>query len=161
MTTVSNQSSNKWDSRFIDLAVYISQWSKDPSTKVGAVIVDSERRVVSLGYNGFPRGVSDREDKYNNRQLKHQIAIHAEKNAILNSHYRPVGCTIYITHPPCAQCAGSIIQSGIVRVVCPVHSSLSNTNVATNGFIDRWHESIQEALSQFTEVGISFNMVNV
>lgn len=150
---------NKWDTRFIDLASHISSWSKDPSTKVGAVIVDSERRVISLGYNGFPRGVDDSIDKYLNRELKHQKVIHAEKNAILNSHTRPTGCTIYITHPPCAQCAGSIIQSGVIRVVCPASGPANTSTNYNDSFHTRWNSSIQEALSQFNEVGILFEVV--
>lgn len=117
------------------LAIHVAGWSKDPSTKVGAVIVDSERRVVSLGYNGLPRGVHDCDTILNNKELKLQIVKHAEENAILNSLLRPAYCTIYVTHHPCASCAGSIIQSGISRVVYP-------TVPLDNTFSQRWQESI-------------------
>ena len=137
----------KWHTRFIGLAVHVAQWSKDPSTKVGAVIVDSERRVVSLGYNGLPRGVCDHDHILNNKELKLQVVKHAEENAILNSLLRPAGCTIYVTHHPCASCAGSIIQSGITRVVFP-SVPLDNT------FSKRWEESIRLAQTMFKEAGV-------
>lgn len=137
----------KWHYRFIALAEHVAEWSKDPSTKVGAVIVDNERRVVSLGYNGLPRGVCDHDHILNNKELKLQVVKHAEENAILNSLLRPSGCTIYVTHHPCASCAGSIIQSGISRVVflsVPVDNTFSR----------RWEESIKLAQTMFEEAGI-------
>ncbi|NCA14162.1 MAG: hypothetical protein EBS89_08535, partial [Proteobacteria bacterium] len=72
-----------WDRWFLGLAHYVSTASKDPSTKVGAVIVDAERRVVSVGYNGLPRGVEDSEERLHNREVKYKMIIHAERNAIL------------------------------------------------------------------------------
>ena len=137
----------KWHARFIGLATHIAEWSKDPSTRVGAVIVDSERRVVSLGYNGLPRGVTDHAHILNNKELKLQVVKHAEENAILNSLLRPAGCTIYVTHHPCASCAGSIIQSGISRVVFP---SLPGDNT----FSQRWQESISLAQTILEEAGV-------
>jgi dCMP deaminase len=137
----------KWHSRFITLATHIADWSKDPSTKVGAVIVDDERRVVSLGYNGLPRGMVDHDYILNNKELKLQVVKHAEENAILNSLLRPAGCTIYVTHHPCSSCAGSIVQSGIRRVVFPT-INLDST------FPDRWRQSISLAQTIFEEAGI-------
>lgn len=107
----------KWDERFLQLAGSISSWSKDPSTKVGAVIVDPDNRVVSSGYNGLPRGVEDRLDRLNERDVKLRLTLHAEHNAILFACRDLTGCTIYITAPPCAHCAAQIIQTGITRVV--------------------------------------------
>lgn len=147
MTTIDIPYYDKWHIRFIDLATHIAQWSKDPSTKVGAVIVDNERRVVSLGYNGLPRGVIDHDYILNNKELKLQVVKHAEENAILNSLLRPSGCTIYVTHHPCASCAGSIVQSGITRVVFP-SISLDNT------FPERWKNSILLAQTIFKEAEI-------
>jgi len=137
----------KWHVRFINLATHIAQWSKDPSTKVGAVIVDSQRRVVSLGYNGLPRGVHDDYHILNNKELKLQVVKHAEENAILNSLLRPAGCTIYVTHHPCASCAGSIIQSGITRVVF-LSVPVDNT------FNQRWRQSIELAQTMFEQAGV-------
>lgn len=107
----------KWDLRFLELADHIAQWSKDPRTKVGAVIVDEKKRVVSVGYNGFPRGVDDTPDRYEDRPTKHLYVAHAERNALDNAPLMVDGCTIYVPLVPCNECAKSIIQKGITRVV--------------------------------------------
>lgn len=107
----------KWDERFIRLAQHIAGWSKDPSTKVGAVIVDEHRRIVGTGYNGFARGVDDSEERYEDRALKHELVVHAEINAVLNAVKQVRGCTLYSTFFPCPRCAATIIQAGILRVV--------------------------------------------
>ncbi len=106
-----------WDQRFLDLADHIAQWSKDPRTKVGAVIVDEKKRVVSVGYNGFPRGVCDDDDRYEDRPTKHLFVAHAERNALDNAPLMVEGCTLYVPLVPCNECAKSIIQKGITRVV--------------------------------------------
>jgi dCMP deaminase len=107
----------KWDGRFLQMAELVSSWSKDPSTKVGAVIVDENQRVVSLGFNGFPRAVAD-DSRLEDRALKNMITIHAEKNAILFARRDLTDCTIYVHRSlPCAQCASFIMQSGITTVV--------------------------------------------
>ena len=106
-----------WDRRFLDLAEHIAQWSKDPRTKVGAVIVDEKKRVVSVGYNGFPRGVDDIPDRYEDRETKHLFVAHAERNALDNAPLMVDGCTLYVPLLPCNECAKSIIQKGITRVV--------------------------------------------
>lgn len=108
---------NKWDSRFIGLAQFVSTWSKDPSTQVGAVIVDYDNRVVSLGYNGFPKHVLDSKERLNNREEKYRFVVHAEENAILNSSDDVFGCSIYVTHFPCSHCMAVLAQAGIKRVV--------------------------------------------
>lgn len=105
----------KWDRRFLRLAEEISTWSKDPGTRVGAVIVRPDRTIASLGYNGFPRGAND---TYQSREHKLLRTVHAELNAILSAREPLHGCTIYITPLcPCSTCAGAIVQSGIARVV--------------------------------------------
>lgn len=71
-----------WDDRFLELATVISSWSKDPSTQVGAVIVDDDNRVISIGYNGFPKGIKD-DHRLSNRDLKYEMVVHAEANALL------------------------------------------------------------------------------
>lgn len=117
MTTLERRT--RWDLRFLALAEFISKWSKDPSTKVGAVIVDPLDRVVSLGFNGLPRHVSDfLPDRLQNRSTKYEMVIHGDVNAILFAQRSLVGCTMY-THPcaPCSRCASIIAQSGITRVV--------------------------------------------
>ena len=106
-----------WDRRFLELASVVGSWSKDPSTKVGAVIVNENKQIVSMGYNGFPRGVRD-DYRLENRETKYNLIVHAEANAIIHAKESLEGCTIY-TDPfmPCSKCAGLIIQSGIKRVV--------------------------------------------
>ena len=108
---------SSWDKRFLDLAELVSSWSKDPSTKVGAVIVDDKNIIVSVGFNGFPKGIED-DDRLYNRDSKYQIIIHAENNALMFAKRPLDNCTLY-TYPfmPCPRCAGMIIQSGIKRVV--------------------------------------------
>lgn len=105
-----------WDQRMIDLAEHVAQWSKDPVTKVGAVITDHCNRVVSVGYNGFPRWVKDDAERYVDQETKYGFVVHAELNAILNANQNLSGNTIYTTLFPCRECAKAIIQSGIVRV---------------------------------------------
>jgi len=109
-----------WDNRFLDLAFHVAQWSKDPSTKVGAVIVRPDKRIVSLGYNGFPRGVCDHEERYAERAVKYKFVSHAERNALDNVAEDVTGCTLYSTLQPCAECTKSIIQKGIKKIVTNV-----------------------------------------
>jgi dCMP deaminase len=106
-----------WDERFMMLADHVSSWSKDLSTQVGAVIVGSRKRVVSLGYSGFPRGVRDYVDKRHERPAKYLWTEHAERNAIYNAAESLVGCTLYVPWYPCMDCARAIVQSGIVELV--------------------------------------------
>ena len=107
----------KWDKRFYELAQHVADWSKDPRTKVGAVIVNDHKQVVSLGFNGFPRGIFDREDRYDDRTTKYLFVAHAERNALDNAFVDTRGCTLYTTLYPCNECAKGIIQKGVKRVV--------------------------------------------
>ena len=95
--------------------------SKDPNTQVGACIVDSENKVVSIGYNGMPRGCDDRKFPWERQgsflETKYAFVVHAELNAILNSPRPVAGCTIYVSLFPCNECAKAIIQSGIRKIV--------------------------------------------
>jgi len=109
----------KWSARFMNLATLVSEWSKDPSTKVGAAIVDSSRRIVSIGFNGFPRRVSDDPLRYENKSVKYAMIVHAEANAIVSARTAVHGCAMYATKSPCTECVKLIIQSGIDTVVSP------------------------------------------
>lgn len=110
-----------WDDRFLQLARHIGGWSKDPRRKVGAVIVDAKRRLVSAGYNGLPRGVADDPVILEDRETKLRTVIHAEQNALMFAGRDPAGCAVYIwPYPPCAACSSLLIQAGIVRVVSPL-----------------------------------------
>lgn len=137
----------KWDERYIKLAEYIADWSKDPSTKVGAVIVDDKGRIVSLGFNGFPQKISD-NDRLNDRDKKYNVIVHAEANAILFANKDLSGCTIY-TYPfqPCSSCSGLIIQSGIKRVV----------TVKTDN--DRWQKDFCTAEQILIEAEVAIDYV--
>ena len=111
---------NIWDVRFLKLAQHIASWSKDPSTKVGCVIVGPDREIVSTGYNGFPRGVSDDSSRYDDRNTKLHLICHAEENAV--AHAARIGVslrntTAYVTWPPCPRCARSLVQAGVTKVV--------------------------------------------
>jgi len=110
-----------WDEYFMGIAVLSAMRSKDPSTQVGACIVDSDRRILSMGYNGMPRCCSDDNfpwERAEGLDSKYLYVCHAELNAILNCHRGSVkGCTVYTTLFPCNECAKAIIQSGISEVV--------------------------------------------
>lgn len=114
--------SQKWDRRFLALARHISEWSKDPSTQVGCVVVGPDREIRSTGFNGLPRGIEDTLERLGNRDLKYPLICHAEENAIM--HAARIGlalkdCTAYVTWPPCTRCARSLIQAGVKEVVFP------------------------------------------
>ena len=109
-----------WDDRFFRLAMHVSEWSKDPSTKVGCVIVGPSNEVRSIGFNGFPRGVNDADKSRYERPAKYQWTEHAERNAIYNA--ARVGiplehCRMYLPWFPCGDCARAIVQSGIEELV--------------------------------------------
>lgn len=133
----------KWDERFSELAALVATWSKDPSTKVGAVIVDQKNRIVSIGFNGYPHGIINCDDERDERLRK---TIHAEENALLFAGRDVEGFTIYVTHPPCARCAAKIIQMGITRVVS---SSPNHT------FLERWAADVVGAAKMFDEAGVT------
>lgn len=116
-----NQVSQKWDERFLEVARVISSWSKDPSTKVGAIAVNVERKIIAQGYNGFPAGCNDSESFYNNREAKYARIIHAETNVICNACNSRVGlhcATIYIYGMyPCPECIKYLSQVEVARIV--------------------------------------------
>ena len=113
--------SSKWDIRYLQLAENIASWSKDPSTQIGAIAVGTKGQVLAQGYNGFPRGVEDRVEYYEDRETKYKYVVHAEMNVIYNATYNGVsldGATLYVTGlPVCSDCAKGVIQVGIKRVV--------------------------------------------
>ena len=135
-----------WDKRFLELARHVAQWSKDPSTKVGCVIVDNKRRVIGMGYNGFPRGVEDWKSRYNDRSVKYLMVQHAEANAILNAVSSTEGATAYVTHHPCSSCMGLLIQAGIETVV---------TVEPSRGLAERFGDSFAAAITMAEEAGVT------
>lgn len=108
-----------WDKRFYELALHVASWSKDPKTQVGAVVVNEHKQVIGLGFNGFPRGVFDADERYQGRQTKYMFVAHAERNALDNAFTDTRNCTLYTTLYPCNECAKGIIQKGIRKVVSP------------------------------------------
>ena len=111
---------NKWNYRYIDLARHISTWSKDPSSKIGAVVIGDYGQVLSTGYNGFPRNIEDSEERLNNRETKLGLVVHAEMNCIYNASLTGTslkGASLYCYGLPiCSDCAKGIIQAGISEV---------------------------------------------
>jgi|SRR5882672_4166649 len=141
-----------WDARLLALARLVSTWSKDPSTKVGAAIVTPENVVVSVGYNGFAQSMPDAEEHYNDRAAKYSRIVHAETNAIVLARADVRGNTLYATFPPCDRCAVTIIQAGIVRVVCPIPPK----TIEANGALDRWKAFQKDARQYFGESMVEF-----
>lgn len=145
--------SEKWDRRFLELARHISQWSKDPSTKVGAVITQG-KYVVGLGYNGFPVGVEDSRERLDHREAKYALVVHAEANAILMAAEKARGGTLYVypsflLPPVCNECAKLVIQAGIIDIV----GYLPNPN---DPRIERWRNQLNTAQFMCQEAGIKW-----
>lgn len=137
-----------WHKRFLKESMNIAQWSKDPSTKCGAIIVDDKRRIISTGYNGFPRGIEDTEERLNDRDTKYGLIIHAEMNAILFCKSPFEGSTLFVAPmPPCIRCAVIIVQAGISHIV---------TAKIPDYLKDRWGESAANSKAIFEEAGISY-----
>ncbi|MEE8608974.1 MAG: deaminase [Nitrospiraceae bacterium] len=141
---------DKWDQRMMDVAYVVGSWSKDPCTKVGAVLVSSDRRQVSWGFNGLPRGIEDSPERLNDKELKNALTVHAEMNALLNSPVDVAGWTLYCTKFPCISkgCAQGIIQRRIVRVVCPTISEDSD-----------WAPDQKTAFRLLQEAGIYLDLI--
>lgn len=106
-----------FDEWALDLAFAVAKRSRDPSTKVGAVIIRDDKTICSMGYNGFPRTMEDKEEWWTDRPEKYARVIHGEMNALLNSKESVKGMTLYCTHPCCEHCSKHLIAAGIARVV--------------------------------------------
>ncbi|MFV0424346.1 MAG: deoxycytidylate deaminase [Bacilli bacterium] len=150
-----------WDNYFMGVAILSGLRSKDPNTKVGACIVNDKKRIVGIGYNGFPRGCEDDqfpwEPSDNYSESKYAYVVHAELNAILNSSQKLDGCTIYVSHFPCNECAKAIIQSGITEVVYEFdkHEKLESTIASKKMFIA---SGIRLRVFNFTEISLKSNI---
>jgi len=144
---------DKWDQRFMDLANFVAAWSKDPSTQVGAVIANPHtKRVVSMGYNGFPSGVGDHDHRLKNREKKYEMIVHAETNALLFAGPAAENCTLYVTPlPPCARCGVVIIQAGIQRVVAPIPNKSKK----------HWNTQSEISEQMFAEAGVELEYVKI
>jgi dCMP deaminase len=154
---------NKWDTHFLDLALQHAKLSKDPSTRVGAIIVGPERELISAGFNGFPRGIQDTPERLNDRQLKLQLVVHAEMNAALAAAklgLRIKDCTMYIVAqdvatreiwggPPCTRCAVALIQCGLHAVVSYPLRSVPL----------RWREDLELSRNILEEAKVTFREI--
>jgi dCMP deaminase len=108
-----------WTDHFLELAGLVASRSKDPSTKVGCVVVGPDKEIRATGYNGLPRGVQDLPARME-RPAKYLWTSHAEENAVAHAALAGTslkGCTAYVTHHPCSRCARSLIQAGVRRVI--------------------------------------------
>ena len=145
--------SEKWDARFLELAKHISDWSKDPSTKVGCVVVGEDREIRSTGFNGFPRGIEDNIERLEDREQKYPLICHAEENAIMHAARIGVslkGSTAYVTWPPCSRCARSLIQAGIMEVVYSSEQEIP----------ERWVEDFNISTNMLREAGVHVRSID-
>lgn len=144
----------KWRDRFLDLAKHISTWSKDPSRQIGAVAIEpSTKRILSTGYNGFPRGIDDSDNRLTDRETKYKYVVHGEMNAIYNATMNGVnlsGSDFYVYGlPVCSECAKGLIQVGVKRVFILVDQEIPDT----------WAASWAMSQSMLNEAGISTEIV--
>lgn len=144
--------STKWDVRFLELALHICRWSKDPSTQVGCVVVGPDREIRSTGFNGFPRGIEDSELRLTDREQKYPLICHAEENAIMHAARIGIslkGCRAYVTWPPCTRCARSLIQAGVDEVVYPAGLAIPT----------RWMGDFETSTGMLREANVSIREV--
>jgi len=142
----------KWKLRFLSVIENeICNWSKDPSTAVGAIVVRGRNKQVVGGYNGFAAGVNDTEQRLNNRELKLKLTIHAEMNCLLTAKEDLQGCTIICNRPPCVPCTSAIIQSGITHVVW---------RKPPQDFIDRWGTDFELSKEIMEEANVTYEEIS-
>lgn len=140
--------------KYIHLAQAHAVLSKDPATKVAALILGPYGEIRASGYNGAPRGCHADEDERKHRPLKYIWFSHAESNAIANAARAGTNvdeCTIVVTHPPCMECAKLLVQAGIKRVVTRVEPLTGDSD-----FSKRWRESMRNTVALFDECGVEF-----
>jgi dCMP deaminase len=137
----------KWDIRMLHQAILVSTWSKDPSTKAGAIIADNNL-VVSAGFNGFPQLMPDNPDWYTDREEKYSRVVHCEINAAILARRPVYGCTLY-TWPfaSCDRCCVQMIQYGIVRFVFPT---------PTTDALARWAAALEKTKRYIKECGLDY-----
>ena len=143
----------KWHNRYLELAQQVATWSKDPSSKIGAIAVGSKGQVLAQGYNGFPRGIEDNESRFENKELKYKYVVHAEMNLIYNASYNGVSLdesTVYVTGlPVCSECAKGLIQVGVQQVIMPTQEDTP----------DKWVESFKLSKELFEEAGVHWQFI--
>jgi dCMP deaminase len=138
----------KWANRFLEVARVVASWSKDTSTKVGAVAIGSAKQILAEGYNGIPRGVKDLPERFE-RPAKYLYTVHAEANLVAHAARAVLaGSTVYCTHCCCAQCAGLLINAGVAKVVI---DGSTRTNMPAESF-EAARQMFKEANVQLIEV---------
>ena len=143
---------NCWDIRFMRMAHEVASWSKDPSTKVGCVLV-KDRKIISMGYNGFPRLIEDDLNRLIDREVKYEMTVHAEQNAVITAALHGIstaGSTAYVTFSPCSRCAAVLINAGISTVVVS----------AADDIPSRWLENFRLAAELLNEAGIGHEIID-
>lgn len=153
---------HRWDRHFLKRCLLAAEMSKDPRTRVGAIIVGPDREQRADGFNGFPRGIADTVERLNDRDLKMKLIVHAERNAICNAARIGVSikdCTLYLAAtddteltwggPPCSACAIELIQAGIKHIVTyPIKAVPS-----------RWHDDLAFSKNIIFEAGLTYREV--
>jgi dCMP deaminase len=146
---------SKWDTRFMKLAREISTWSKDPSSKIGAVIVNDDRRILATGYNGFPKGIEDTEERLNDREQKYPRIVHAEMNSLMAALHSGVSvkdATIYVYGlPVCPECTKSIISAGIKRVVVS-----PDPYVYVTPWTEKWENVSYQMIKEVGDINVTY-----
>lgn len=133
----------QWLEHFIAIAEMVSSMSKDPSRKIGAVIVDKDKRIISTGFNGFAKGIIDSEERLQDKETKRMLMLHAEENAILHAKQDLTDCSIFVYgYPPCVHCMSLIIQSGIKTVY---YRNSNNLNTISQFWKDNLELSLKLA----------------
>jgi dCMP deaminase len=152
-----------WDERYLAIAMHVSQWSKDPSSKMGAVIADVKGRIVASGYNGFPAHVHDCPEILNQKEKKYQMVVHAEANAALIAGAAAADGTVYLygRRPICGPCAGILIQAGIKRAVAipPPCEGAEAKPMSNHPSQTDWAKSGRLAIQMFKEAKVQFEPV--
>ena len=151
-----------WDDYFMGISLLSAMRSKDPSTQVGACIVDKDNRIVSIGYNGFVNGCTDEDFSWGRDgeylDTKYPYVVHAEQNAILNARGKSLeGCTIYVTLFPCNECAKNIIQSGIKKV-CYLEDKYKDTDccIASRRMFEKTGIELYQLVPNVNSINIKF-----
>lgn len=143
-----NVLSPKWTGRLLKMAKDVASWSKDESTKVGAVITTSDGRPVSWGFNGMPMGIDDTVPERHVRPYKYKWMCHAERNAMDLAPRDLTGCVMFVTFSPCSSCAQSIIHRGITTLVV-------DEDFTPEKMPERWQEDMGAAQEMLKEAGVS------
>lgn len=146
---------SKWDTRFMKLTREISTWSKDPSSKIGAVIVNDDRRILATGYNGFPKGIEDTEERLNDRDQKYPRIVHAEMNALMAALHSGISvkdATIYVYGlPVCPECTKSIISAGIKRIVIS-----PDPYVYITSWTEKWKDVSYQMIQEVGDINVTY-----